>query len=602
MIEKNPVIQVVYTNKAHCRDCHRCLRVCPVKAIRLRDGQAYVVPERCIACGTCVRECPQGAKQYIRELDKVKGYIDSGDFVAVSLAPSFAGLCTPAEQKRIAGALRRLGFRFVAETATGAYHSAAKTAEIAAADPGGCHICSACPTVVSYVEKYQPEKAGLLVKAASPMVAHGRHLKAMLKDRTDAAVRVVFIGPCIAKKAEAMRPENLDAVDAVLTYEEMTEWFDEEGIKLINCEESRFDESPEGEARRYPLLGGSIKASAMDTDILSGDVVSASGFEEVRDIIESARADNGIISEPMFCRQGCVNGPGMPKEGSVYERRQRVLDYAAAEDGACSSKNSAQGGKKSDSGPWPGLETSFTPDPMEVGEAITEEQIQLVFESTGKALPEDRLDCGACGYDSCRDKAIAVIRGYAEPEMCMPYVKRLAERRTDKILETSPNGIVMLDSNLRIISMNPAFRSLFMCTESLCGKHISYLMDPEPFEQVASGLHTQVTMTANHTRYGLTCFQIIYALPKDKQYVGIIVDVTRSQANKQKLDQLREKTIDQARQLMEHQIRIAQTMAKLIGESTAQGEALVEKLVDLAGEGNVDDGGSSWMRDMYTTK
>lgn len=602
MEEKKPVIQVVYTNKAHCRDCHRCLRVCPVKAIRLRDGQAYVVPERCIACGTCVRECPQGAKQYIRELDKVRGYIDAGDFVAASLAPSFAGLCTPAEQKRIAGALRRLGFRFVAETATGAYRSAVKTAELAAADPSGCHICSSCPTVVSYVEKYQPEKTDLLVKAASPMVAHGRHLKAMLEDRTDATVRVVFIGPCIAKKAEAMRPENADAVDAVLTYEELTEWFDLEDIKLINCEESRFDERPEGEARRYPLLGGSIRASAMDTDILSGSVVSASGFHEVSDIIESAKAGNGVVSEPMFCRQGCVNGPGMPKEGSVYERRQRVLDYAAAEDALGFEAPAKRAGAGDPARFWPGLGAAFTPDPMEVGEEITEEQIQLVFESTGKSLPEDRLDCGACGYDSCRDKAIAVIRGYAEPEMCMPYVKRLAERRTDKILETSPNGIVILDNNLRIISMNPAFRTLFMCTESLCGKHISYLMDPEPFEQVASGIHPQVAMTANHARYGLTCFQIIYALPKDKQYVGIIVDVTKSQANKQKLDQLREKTIDQARQLMEHQIRIAQTMAKLIGESTAQGEALVERLVELAGEGNVDDGGASWLRDMYTTK
>lgn len=594
-------VQVVYTNKAHCRDCHRCLRVCPVKAIRMEDGQAYVVPERCIACGTCVRECPQGAKQYIKHGGKAKAFIGAGDFVAASVAPSFAGYLKASEQGRLAGALRRLGFSFVAETAAGAFRSAMKTAEIIAQDPFSPHICSACPAVVSYVEKYVPDGAQYLVGAASPMIAHARHLKRMLGDGGRGKVRVAFIGPCIAKKAEALREENDGAVDCVLTFEELEEWFAEEGISLANCEESRFDEVPEGDARSYPLLGGSIRASMLDTDILSAEVVSASGFEEVSDLVAMSGGTSPMVMEPLFCRQGCINGPGFTQGGSVHERRRRVLDYAASTEKGPSTKLHKAKVLPEDE-LWPDLTASFSARPVEAHFEVAEEQIQLVYESTGKSLPEDRLDCGACGYDSCREKAIAVIRGYAEAEMCMPYVKRLAQRRTDKILETSPNGIVMLDSSLNIISMNPAFRQMFMCSDALCGKHISYLMDPEPFEKVAADPSAQVSSSAALPKYGLSCLQLVYALQKDRQYVGIFVDVTRSQANKLELDELRMKTVEQARQLMEHQIGIAQMMAKLIGESTAKGEALVQKLMELAGDSKPDERASSWLKDTYTTR
>jgi len=594
-------VQIVYTNKAHCRDCHRCLRVCPVKAIRMKDGQAYVVPELCISCGTCVRECPQGAKRYVREVDKVKGFIEAGDFVAASIAPSFAGIVRASEWGRLAGALRRLGFGFVAETAAGAHVSALKTAGLIAASPDEPHICSACPAVVSYVEKYDPSKVVMLVKAASPMIAHARHIKSLLSDRqelTGRRVRTVFIGPCIAKKAEAQRPENSDAVDAVLTFEELYEWFSDECILLANCEEARFDERPEGDARKYPLLGGLLKAASLDTDVLSKEVVSASGFEEVKDLLEGASKTSSMVAEPLFCRQGCVNGPAVPESGSVHERRRKVLEYAAV----AGSKDLRTSGPAMAEGSWPGLDACFTAEAVSDQKEISEDLIQEVLDRTGKALLEDRLDCGACGYDSCREKAVAVIRGYAEPEMCMPYVKRLAERRTDRILETSPNGIVMLDSDLRIISMNPAFKKLFMCGDSLCGKHISCLLDPDPFERVAAGLTGMLSETVSHPKYGLECLQIVYALPEDRQYVGILVDTTRSQANKQKLDELRLRTVEQARQLLEHQISIAQNMAKLIGESTAQGEALVEKLVELADEGSDKDGGSGWIADTYITK
>ena len=231
----------------------------------------------------------------------------------------------------------------------------------------------------------------------------------------------------------------------------------------------------------------------------------------------------------------------------------------------------------------------------------------------GKSRPEDQLNCGACGYSSCREKAIAVVRGMAEVEMCIPYMKNLAERRTDRIIETSPNGIVILDERLNILSMNPTFKKFFMCSEAVCGKRISYLMDPDPFEKLASGDKDKLELVVKHDRYNIICHQILYVLPEERQYVGIFVNITNSQANQTKLDHLRVQTIAQARELLEHQISMAQKMGQFLGESTARGEALVEKLMEMADEesenreNNASNGrpgkkGKNWLWDTYTSK
>jgi iron only hydrogenase large subunit-like protein/uncharacterized Fe-S cluster-containing protein len=595
MINEPRTGQVVYTNKAHCRDCYRCLRVCPVKAIKMENGQAYVMPERCISCGTCIRECPQGAKTFRNDVEYAAAIMASGEAAAASVAPSFAAVYTEAEQKRLASALRQLGFSYVGETAIGAYHVAHETARVVAADKRRAHICTACPAVVRYIECYQPDKAEMLVPVVSPMIAHAAHIKKSLGD----TAKVIFIGPCVAKKSEAQRAENLGIVDCVLTFQELAEWFEREGIKLLACEESRFDETPEGDSRYFPIPGGSMKASSLDTDLLSEDIVSVSGFAEVREaILGTGGEDSPQVIEPLFCAQGCINGPAIHMERGAYQRRRDIIEYA--------SKNK---GSKPEDRIFPELRTRFAPAVIDAKD-ISEEQIRELLEQTGKASPENQLNCGACGYPSCREKAIAVIRGMAELEMCIPYMKRLAEQRTDRIIETSPNGIVILDDQLRIISMNPAFRNFFMCSEAICGKPVSYLMDPDPFEWLASGKDESVEMVVTHGNYNLVCHQIIYALREDKQYVGIFVNITKNKSHKDKLDRLRGQTVLQARELLDHQINMAQTIAKYLGESTAQSEALLEKLMFFASDesGDKDDSNKDarynreWIKDIYTSK
>lgn len=579
--------QVVFTNKARCKDCYRCIRICPVDAIGIRDGQAYVDEERCISCGTCIRECPQGAKNFRRDLDGVRDLLASGRPVAVSLAPSFAAIFEPWQIRRVPSALRRLGFKHVSETAVGAYPVAKRTAEWAAERSESASIATACPAVVNYIERYRTDLVDSLVVVCSPMVAHAR----MLKEKLGPETAVVFVGPCVAKKQEA-RDKSDGLVDYALTFTELLDWFAQEQIDLSVLEESDFDMTPEGWARSFPLAGGSLETASLDTSLLSADILSVTGAEEIRDVLDSlAGRRERLLIEPLFCGQGCVNGPAMPDNTTVHQRRRALLRYALDGRQAAGRSNGSLD-----------LTARFCGRPLPPHD-VTEEQIRQVYAQTGKENEEDRLNCGACGYASCREQAIAVVRSMAEAEMCVPHMRRLAEQRTDRIIETSPNGIVILDEHLCILHVNPSFKRMFMCSEAVYGKPISYLMDPEPFEQIAAGRRDLTEVTAEHAKYNLVCHQIVYALREERQYVGVFVNLTSSLMNQKQLDALRAHTVQQAQDLLTHQIEIAGRIAQFLGESSAQGEKLLDNLVRLAREDSArtDEGKGKWLRNTYTS-
>ena len=580
--------QVVFTNKAQCRDCYRCLRVCPVKAIKMHDGQASVEADRCIACGTCIRECPQGAKSFRNDLEKAIRILKESKVVAASIAPSFAAFFKEWEQKRLPSALRKLGFSYIGETSIGAFPVAKES--VKNRKPNQHNICTACPAVVGFVEKYMPELSDNLVEVTSPMVAHAR----MIKEKLGEDAKIIFIGPCVAKKAEADRPENKKFVDCVLTFSELDEWFKQENIQLDRIVDSQFDDEPAGEARFFPLPGGLTRTANLGADALVADVVAVSGIEDVRNILESLKTEKtNLLIEPLFCSQGCVNGPAVPKERNLFHCRNQVISYATDH----------QGREPGEFEEKVSFSAKYEAEPIDAEAEISEQEIKKVLEATGKANPEDQLNCGACGYDTCRDKAIAVIRGLAETEMCIPYMRRLAEQRKDKIIETSPNGIVMLTDKLNIISMNPAFRKMFLCSEAVLGKHISYLVDPEPFEKIVTDQESLIEETVKHPRYNLIAHQIIYRLQGEDQIVGIFVNITGRKKNEEELETLRAKTLHQAREMLEHQIGMAQKIALYLGESSARGEELIESLMKLAADEKDDKKkkkDSRW--DIFTSK
>ena len=388
---------------------------------------------------------------------------------------------------------------------------------------------------------------------------------------------MIFIGPCVAKKAEAERTDCVDTVDLVLTFEELATWLDQESILLTACEESDFDETGP-EARLYPLPdGGGLRTAGMLTQGLGAPAFCATGFQDVDHALDLlAESTEPRILEPLFCAGGCVNGPATASHRNLFSRR-----FSLEESSPAAPTSSVQT-PLLPSDPClrdPGIQT-----PAPTLRAVKESAINQVLATTGKTAREDQLDCGACGYGSCRDKAIAVVRGMAEPDMCIPYMRHLAETRTDLILEGSPNGILLLDAHFQVVSMNPAFRKHFRAGEATVGKHISVLMDPEPFERLASTGEAHLEMTVRHERYGLVFHQILYRLSEAQQYVGIFVDMTASQSDQQQLERMRTQTILQARELLEHQVAMAQQMAEFLGENTAKGEVLVESLLTLAGE------------------
>ncbi len=564
---------IIYTVTAHCQDCYRCVRACPVKAIQVTGGQAFVKDSLCIKCGTCVRECPQRAKTIRSSLERVRRLLASHACVAASVAPSFPAAFAGWRATRLPAALRLLGFKHVAETAEGADKTTAES--LRQVEAGS--ICTACPAVVSYVEMYRPEYVPQLLPVVSPMVAHGR----MLKKRYGETCAVVFIGPCAAKKSEALRPENVDAVDEVITFTELLTWLEEEGIDLAACPETPFESAAfNRQARLFPLQGGMLKTGEVLCDGTQEDILHISGAEDVMELL-SAPADDWRFNlvEPLFCLGGCVNGPAFPRLGNIYERRAAVISHA----GSVSPDTSILPESAVN------LAAAFIENnPVLPSGDVSLGRIQEVLKNTGKLAPEDQLNCGACGYKTCLDNAAAVARGLAEPEMCMPYMRRLAQQRSDRIIETSPSGVVVLDGELNIIKMNPAFQRMFMCNNSILGRNISYLVNADGFEKLLSGVSD--SCEAIRTKYGIKYHELLYALRDEGQYVGTYTSIARFKLAEGQTDLIKKQTLEQAKELLDNQIAFSQEMAHYLGKSLARNEELVQRLISLFEDDAAEEG------------
>jgi uncharacterized Fe-S cluster-containing protein len=487
-----------------------------------------------------------------------------GKTVIASVAPAFAAKYTGMLSRRLPSALRRLGFRWVCETAEGAKYVADHSFE----KPVTGSICTACPAVVNYVEKYRPDYLNALMPVVSPMIAHGRLIK---EKHPEAAV--VFIGPCAAKKQEIFRPENEGAVDAAITFAELSEWLFSENIQLNNCSESDFDQFYEkGDARLFPIEGGMLKTGGILNDGTRADVLHLSGAEDVIGLFSDDPDLEGMLVEPLFCKGGCIGGPCFgyfdgENDKSLFSKREDIIKYA-------------QGAVKDTSGPAEPIphKAEFVNGWQKTDE-VSENQIQKILERTGKTDAVNQLNCGACGYRTCIENAEAVARGMAEPEMCIPYMRRLAQQRTDRIIDTTPNGVVILDSELLMVKMNPAFQKMFMCNNGILGRRISYLLNAQGFENLQSG--KAETYESVQTKHGVKYHEILYTLKEEGQYVGIYSDISKIKYDSKQLDAIKAQTLVHAREFLDHQVRFAQEMAHYLGKSAAQSENITMRLISL---------------------
>jgi PAS domain S-box-containing protein len=563
-----PENNIVHTHSVKCKDCYRCVSVCPVKAIKVSRGQAVVAQNRCIACGICIEECPQSAKTYRRDVEKAAELLSGTAPVGASIAPSFAAFFNDNEIACLSGTLKKLGFKYAAETSATAGEVAFASVSKASASSKPL-LCSSCPSVVNYVTMYKPDAQSSLINVVSPMIAHAKKIKQILGE----GAKVIFIGPCIAKKSEAEWTQNEGIVDVVLTFGEFLELLELKNISIAQSLQIPFDEEVPGASRYFPLPSGLIRAAALQNDSLDGHIYHLSGAKEVLDAVEniSSMADTSLI-DALFCPGGCINGPGMPDNGlNAFEKRAKIINYALkAGISSRLPKISALN-----------LDTVFKSYPPVV-KTFSEAEIEAVLKKTGKNSPEDELNCTSCGYASCREKAIAVLNGMAEIEMCVPYMRTSAESRVKKIFETSPNGIIVLDNDFNIVSINDSFKKMFNCTGDLKGQNISAVIDAKNFAKLAASADDSLNVTVNYERYNIKTHQILFKMKEDNQYVGFFTNITKSEKDIKKLDELKKRTLSKAKELLEHQIEVAQKMAEYIGENTAKGEDLISDLLALS--------------------
>lgn len=407
-------ISLVTTIKERCRICYTCVRECPAKAIRIADGQAEVLPERCVGCGNCVRVCSQAAKEVLDSIKSVKALLEGPGKVAAIIAPSFPAQFKTTPWRHLVGMIRALGFDHVNEVAFGADIVADRYKRLLASGGDDRYIATTCPAVIAFIEQYHPTLVDNLAPIVSPMIAMARILKHSHGDD----LKMVFIGPCIAKKGEAASENLCGEVDASLTFTELQTLFDEKGVSADAVQPSDFDPPQAGTGALFPVSRGLLQAADIKEDIIEGDVVAADGrskFVEAIREFEARHLDVKLL-EILACN-GCVMGPGISSKMPLFSRRASISQYVRekmqAFDGKAWRQAMAAFEDLDFSRPYRHYDQRI---PIPEGE-----NIDKILAKMGKTRPEDELNCGACGYDTCRDHAVAILKGLAESEMCLPF-------------------------------------------------------------------------------------------------------------------------------------------------------------------------------------
>lgn len=534
--------------KSNCKNCYKCIRNCPVKAIRFSGDQAHIIADECILCGRCFVVCPQNAKEIVSEVEKVKVMIQSGEPVIASMAPSFIANYDGVGIDAMREGLQKLGFADVEETAIGATIVKTDYERLVHEKQKPVIISSACASVNLLIQKHYPEMIKYLADTLSPMQAHCHDIK-----RRNPEAKTVFIGPCVAKKDEAQRYPGI--VDAALTFEELTEWLEKENIQL----EKKMDSNPESLARIFPTVAGILRT--MKDRNSEYEYVAVDGIENCIAALEDVAAGHvsNCFMEMSACKGSCVNGPVMEKYHPWF-----ITDYLSV---------TRYAGDKDFPVEQPEIsELSRRYDILEgMKDMPTERKIQEILGKMGKKKPSDELNCGTCGYDTCRDKAIAIYQGKAEIEMCLPYLKEKAENFSNIIFDNTPNGLLVLNERLEIQQINPAACRIMNIRRpsDVLGSQIVTLLDPKPFLDAMESRKSvfQCAYLAEYDRYVEE--QVLY----DQSYrmlFCMLEDVSDEAAEREKKAEMRRQTTEVADKVVEKQMRIVQDIASLLGETAAE--------------------------------
>ena len=542
--------------KSNCKNCYKCIRHCPVKSIRFSGNQAHIIGNECILCGQCFVVCPQNAKEISSETEKVRVLIQSGAPVVVSLAPSFIANYDGVGITAMKKALKKLGFYDVEETAIGASIVKTEYEKMMAAEDRDVIISSCCHSVNLLIQKYFPKEIPCLADIMSPMQAHAADIKKRIQD-----AKVVFVGPCVAKKDEAEYYEGL--VDGVLTYEDLAKWMETENISI----ERETDSDEFSRARFFPTTGGILKTMAKVSDYT---YMAIDGVENCIAALKDIESGSGhkCFIEMSACVGSCVGGPVMEKY-----HRSPIKDYAAV------AKYAGDKDFKVEQPDSLSIHKTFTVIEKKLS-TPSEYEIQEILRKMGKTRPEDMLNCGSCGYDTCREKAIAIFQGKAEISMCLPYLEQKAESFSDCIVNNTPNGLIVLNEKLEVQQINDAARKIMniRSASDVLGEEAVRILDTEIFMRVlrtGRSVRDERTYLAEYKKY------VEQTVVYDNTYhllVCIMRDITDEENEREKKESISRQTVEVADRVVDKQMRIVQEIASLLGETAAETKIALTKL------------------------
>lgn len=563
-------------SKSNCENCYACVRACPVHAIKVINKQSQIIKQRCIVCGKCLSRCPQNYKFIKSEKEMAKHFIRGKSKVIASISPNFASIFGK-DSNKVPTALKMLGFDYVEEVSSYSKKIVDEYEKYANKDDDKTYITSACTSVNSLIEKYYKCLVPNIIEVISPQVYHGKILKKIYGEDT----KVVYIGPCLGKKLES---HDKESIDIVLTFEELIKWLNEESINLDSIEESEFDYISKKD-RLIPIT--SSLTDCIENKNTKKSIIKVDGIKDcikVLDEIKKGKFKNTLI-EMSSCRYGCVGGSGMPIDGvTTYERKENLKQYATY----C-NQNEVYKEFEEDNV----LESVATYKAYRAKEVLLkipdEDRLEEILRTMGKNNIKDELNCGSCGYSTCREKAIAVYNEMAEVNMCLPFMREKAEDLKNIIFDMTPNIVAIINKELEIVQLNPSAQELFNVSGNRAsGVPIDIFADEEKFKQVKETKINIVKEKSKIERYNKTVIQSIIWLEKNQLILWIADDITKDEELQKKIQNIKIDALTMAQRVIDKQMIVAQEIASLLGETTAETKVTLTQLKNLIKEDEVD--------------
>lgn len=560
-------LRPIYTEPDNCQDCYKCIRECPVKAIRMENNKASIIEERCIYCGHCTQVCPTGAKKVRDGLTRAKMTLQQNKRVFLSLAPSYVSEFGDIPSETLVAAIKKLGFTEVSETALGAEIVSDRTERFLEQADNGVYLSSACPVVVEYVRKYSPDLVHHITPIVSPMLAHAKILKKLYGDDT----KIVFAGPCICKKLEADTFKDL--VDVAITFKDLKNWFEQAEIDLHQLtERAKFVPYRSRSGALYPIEGGMLKGLRDNTKKVHHMAFSdLSTIKEVLKHLDVHRDHDSIFMELLACRGGCINGPAHLSQVSPALKRYEIIHQSDI-------------GNPRDDFKDIDLQILFCKDPHVSTHQYSEEEIKQALAAVGKTTLKDELNCSGCGYDSCRDFAIAMLEGRAEENMCVSYMRKIAHDKATALLQKIPAGVMLVTDELKISDMNARCAALlgddiadiYDVSPGLAGMDVGNICSFEDLFRAV--LTTGKEINERNVRENDRTWTLsIYNIQPHRLVFGLLQDLREPSVRKEWI-------LEKTREVIHKHMETVQQVACLLGENAAFTDATLRSVMEAYGK------------------